>query len=164
MVGANSKDQICLNPDCPDYRKRNTGNIIKKGFNARGNQMFKCKTCGVRFPEAKGTVFYNRHLKEEQIIMICKLLVEKNGMRAIERIMEIHRDTVSDVVEDLARHASLDVYQCYNNLIRVNSALTIKTEKGEKNIERTPCMAEGITDHIWTWKELLMFKILPTIN
>ena len=36
---------------------------------------------------------------------ICKLLVEKNGVRAIERIMEIHRDTVSDVIEDLARHA-----------------------------------------------------------
>ncbi|MEA2075414.1 MAG: IS1 family transposase, partial [Euryarchaeota archaeon] len=52
----------------------------------------------------------------------------------------------------------LDVYQCYNNLIRVNSALTIKTKKDEKNIERTPCMAEGIADHIWTWKELLMFK------
>jgi len=53
----------------------------------------------------------------------------------------------------------LDVYQCYNNLIRVNSALTIETKRGEKNIERTPCMAEGITDHIWTWKELLMFKV-----
>jgi len=51
----------------------------------------------------------------------------------------------------------LDVYQCYNNLIRVNSALTIKTKKGEKNIGRTPCMAEGISDHIWTWKGLLMF-------
>jgi hypothetical protein len=58
----------------------------------------------------------------------------------------------------------LDMYQCYNNLIRVNSALTIRTKKGEKEIERTSCMAEGITDHIWTWKELLMFKILPTIN
>ncbi len=69
--------------------------------------MFKCKTCGVRFPETKGTVFYNRHLMEEQIVMICKLLVEKNGVcvRAIEHIMEIHRDTVSDVIEDLARHA-----------------------------------------------------------
>jgi hypothetical protein len=33
------------------------------------------------------------------------LLVEKNGIRAIECIMEIHRDTVSDAVEDLARHA-----------------------------------------------------------
>jgi hypothetical protein len=67
--------------------------------------MFKCKTCGVRFPETKGTVFYNRHLTGEQIVMICKLLVEKNGVRAIARIMEIHRDTVSDVIEDLARHA-----------------------------------------------------------
>ena len=53
----------------------------------------------------------------------------------------------------------LDVYQCYNNLIRTNSALIIKTDKGMKNIERTPCMAERITNHIWTWKELLMFKI-----
>ena len=105
MTGANPNDQICLNPDCPDYRKKNTGQIIKKGFNVKGNQMFKCKTCGVRFPETKGTVFYNRHLKEEQIIMVCKLLVEKNGVRAIERIMGIHRDTVSDVIEDLARHA-----------------------------------------------------------
>ena len=58
----------------------------------------------------------------------------------------------------------LDVYQCYNNLIRVNSALTIKTEKGEKNIKRTPCMAEGITKHPWSWEEFLTFKILPTIN
>ena len=53
----------------------------------------------------------------------------------------------------------LDAYPCYNNLIRVNSALTIKTKKGEKDIERTPCMAEDITDHIWTWKEFLMFKV-----
>ena len=51
--------------------------------------MFKCKTCGIRFPETKGTVFYNRHLKGEQIILICKLLVERKGIRAIERIMEI---------------------------------------------------------------------------
>jgi len=53
----------------------------------------------------------------------------------------------------------LDVYQCYNNLIRTHSALTIETPKGIKNVERTPCMAEGITEHPWTWKEFLMFKI-----
>jgi IS1 transposase len=38
----------------------------------------------------------------------------------------------------------LDVYQCYNNLIRTNSALTIETPKGIRNVERTPCMAEGM--------------------
>jgi hypothetical protein len=52
----------------------------------------------------------------------------------------------------------LDVYQCYINLIRPHSTLTMKTEEGQKNIEQTPCMAEGITDHIWTWEEFLMFK------
>lgn len=31
--------------------------------------------------------------------------MEGNGIRAIERIMEIHRDTASRIVEDLARHA-----------------------------------------------------------
>ncbi len=97
--------QVCLNVKCPNYKKRNTGHIIKKGFNEKGNQMYKCKTCGVRFPESKGTVFYNRHLSDEQIILICKLLVEKNGIRAIERIMEIHRDTISNLIEDLANHA-----------------------------------------------------------
>ena len=105
MTGADLEKQVCLNENCPNYRKKNGDHIIKKGFNAKGNQMFKCKTCGMRFPESKGTVFYNRHLTEEQIILICKLLVEKNGIRAIERIMEIHRDTVSSIIEDLALHA-----------------------------------------------------------
>jgi transposase-like protein len=86
-------------------RKKNTGHITKKGFNEKGNQMYKCKTCGVRYPESKGTVFYKRHLTEEQIILICKLMVEKNGIRAIERIMEIHRDTISNLINDLAKHA-----------------------------------------------------------
>ena len=105
MRGTELENQECLNCKCPDYRKKNTGHIIKKGFNKKRNQMYKCKTCGVRFPESKGTVFYNRHLTEEQIILICKLLVEKNGIRAIERIMDIHRDTISNLIDDLAKHA-----------------------------------------------------------
>ncbi len=105
MMGVDPKKQVCLNEKCPDFGRKDAGHITKKGFNAKGNQMFMCKTCGVRFPETKGTVFYNRHLTEEQIIMICKLLVEKNGIRAIERIMEIHRDTISRLIGDLARQA-----------------------------------------------------------
>jgi len=34
--------------------------------------------------ETKNTVFYNRKLSEDQTIIICKLLVERNGVRAIE--------------------------------------------------------------------------------
>lgn len=52
----------------------------------------------------------------------------------------------------------LDVNQCHYNFIRPHSSLTIETKKGEKNIKRTPCMAEGITDHKWSWDELLKFR------
>ncbi|MFV9677875.1 MAG: hypothetical protein ACNYVW_09535 [Methanosarcinales archaeon] len=43
--------------------------------------------------------------------------------------------------------------------VRTHSALTIKTSEGIRNIERTPCMAERITEHPWTLKAFLVFKI-----
>ena len=89
---------------------------------------------------------------------IDTVYVERYNLTLRHGISRLVRESLcfSKCKEMLDNH--LDVYQCYNNLIRVNSALTIKTKKGEKKIVRTPCMAEGITDHIWTWKELLMFK------
>jgi hypothetical protein len=50
------------------------------------------------------TVFYHRHLSEEDIILICKLLVEKNSIRAIERITGHHRDTIGNLISDIAAH------------------------------------------------------------
>jgi hypothetical protein len=44
-------------------------------------------------------------LSEEEITRVCKLLVEKNGIRSIERITGHHRDTVGRLLEDLAEHA-----------------------------------------------------------
>jgi len=53
----------------------------------------------------------------------------------------------------------LDIYQCYYNVIKPHSTLTVETIDGFKKTVRTPYMAEGITDQPWTWKELLMFKV-----
>ena len=81
------------------------------------------------------------------------LLTLRNGIsRLVRKTLSFSKST--DMFDNY-----LDMYQCYNNLTRVNSALTIETKKGEKNIERTPCMAEGITDHIWSWNELLWYKM-----
>ena len=99
------KKQFCSNPNCHDCGNRDTGNIVKYGHDKNGKQRFKCMTCGNVFVETKNTIFYNRKLPEDQIILICKLLVEKNGVRSIERITGIHRDTISGIIEDLARHA-----------------------------------------------------------
>jgi len=84
----------------------NKGNLIKYG-RYKKNQIYKCKTCYVRFVETKGTIFYNRKkLKKSKIIMICKLIVERNGIRAIERITEHHRDTISSLFTGLSTHAN----------------------------------------------------------
>jgi len=97
-LGADPKKEFCSNPKCCDYGKMGMGTIVRYGRDKNGKPRFKCKSCEGVFVETKNTIFYNRKLSEDQIIMICKLLVEKNGIRAIERIMEIHRDTVSDVI------------------------------------------------------------------
>jgi len=104
MDYTNPKGHFCSNKNCQGYNKIGAGNIIRRGRNKKGKQMLMCKTCGVRFVETKGTVFYNRHLSEEEIILICKLLVEKNSIRAIERITEHHRDTIGNLISDLATH------------------------------------------------------------
>ena len=55
--------------------------------------------------ETKGTPLYRKQLSETEIINICKHLVEKNGIRSIERITGHHRDTIGRLLEDMAEHA-----------------------------------------------------------
>ena len=53
-----------------------------------------------------GTPLYRKQLPESEIINICKHLVEKNGIRSIERITGHHRDTIGRLLEDMAEHAA----------------------------------------------------------
>ena len=57
--------------------------------------------------ETKGTPLYRKQLSEDEIINVCKHLVEKNGIRSIERITGHHRDTIGRLLEDMAEHAEL---------------------------------------------------------
>ena len=56
--------------------------------------------------ETKGTPLYRKQLSESEIINICKHLLEKNGIRSIERITGHHRDTIGGLLEDMAEHAT----------------------------------------------------------
>ncbi|MEM3845399.1 MAG: IS1 family transposase, partial [Candidatus Parvarchaeota archaeon] len=63
-----------------------------------------CNHCHKWFTETANTPLYYKHLSSEEILKICKLLVEKNGIRSIERITGHNRDTIGRVLEDLAEH------------------------------------------------------------
>jgi len=79
--------------------------ILKRGKNRAGHQQYYCNHCHTWFVETANTPLYHKHLSKEEIIQICKHLVEKNGIRSIERITGFHRDTIGHLLEGLALHA-----------------------------------------------------------
>lgn len=106
MARPRSTIQItCQNPKCEYYLKEKGKNIIKRGKNRAGHQLYMCLHCNRTFSETILTPLYHKHLSEEEIIKISKLLVEKNGIRSIERITGHHRDTIGRLLEDMAEHA-----------------------------------------------------------
>jgi len=96
---------VCQNPLCRYYLKQKGKDIIKSGKYSSGHQRYYCHRCQTYFMETKGTPLYRKHLSESEIINICKHLVEKNGIRSIERITGHHRDTIGRLLEDMAEHA-----------------------------------------------------------
>jgi hypothetical protein len=55
---------------------------------------------------------------------------------------------------------AFDLFQAWYNFIKPHKSLRLKMDSGNiKWFQRTPAMAEGITDHIWSLKELLTFRI-----
>ena len=95
----------CQNMQCRYYLKEKGKELIKYGKNRAGHQLYKCLHCDHFFTETILTPLYRKHLSEEEITRISKLLVEKNGIRSIERITGHHRDTIGRLLEDMAEHA-----------------------------------------------------------
>lgn len=100
-----SNNVTCQNPKCRFFGKERGKDIIRRGVNRPGHQLYRCLHCNHTFVETILTPLYRKHLPEKEIIGICKLLVEKNGIRSIERITGHHRDTIGNLLEDMAEHA-----------------------------------------------------------
>ena len=55
---------------------------------------------------------------------------------------------------------ALDLFQAWYNFIKPHKSLRLKIDSENKKwFQRTPAMAEGITDHVWSLKELLTFRV-----
>ncbi|MDP2797451.1 MAG: hypothetical protein Q8N94_08080 [Methanoregula sp.] len=98
-------DITCQNPKCSHYLKEDGKDIVKRGKNRAGHQQYFCNHCNKWFVETANTPLYHKHLSLSEIILICKLLVEKLGIRGIERATGHHRDTICQLLGDLAIHA-----------------------------------------------------------
>jgi NADPH-dependent curcumin reductase CurA len=68
--------------------------------------MYYCFHCKKYFVETSDTPMYRKRLSMSQVEQICRLLVEKNGIRAISRITGLNKNTVSEWLEDIAEQAA----------------------------------------------------------
>ncbi len=61
----------------------------------------------------------------------------------------------------LKRHSNaLDFFQAWYNFVKPHRSLRLEINQRNKRwMQRTPAMAEGLTDHVWTIPELLNFRI-----
>lgn len=95
---------FCWNESCPDYGKIDDGNIRRFGHTAKGTQRYQCKTCEKTFVETKGTVFYGRHHSQDTILECLAWLAERSSLAAIHRVKGIKEETVSEWLQEAAKH------------------------------------------------------------
>jgi transposase-like protein len=97
--------EVCQNESCSYFRKQTGKDIIKKGINRAGHLQLKCFHCNKYFTETKGTPLYYRKLSKRKIKAVCKEFVETRGIRSTERMVHVHRDTVTNLIDSIGEHA-----------------------------------------------------------
>lgn len=63
--------------------------------------------------------------------------------------------------KDLEIHSkAIDFFQAWYNFVKPHKSLRLELKEGNRKwMKRTPAMAEGLTDHIWSLSELLCFRV-----
>jgi len=63
--------------------------------------------------------------------------------------------------KDIKIHShAIDFFQAWYNFVKPHQTLRLEINEGRKRwSQRTPAMAEGLTDHVWSLKELLTLRV-----
>ncbi len=141
---------VCQNEKCNFYLREEGKDIVKRGKYRTGHQRYFCKHCKTFFMETKGTPLYHKHLSKDEIINICKHLVEKSGIRSIERITGHHRDTIGQLLEDLASHAEV-----------VNSILLQEVKLGQFEVDEMWTFVKKNKRKLSQEAQIQISKVMP---
>ena len=97
----------CLNSRCPDFGRRDAGNLTVTGRLGKSRQfrLLYCRTCRARFSERKGTPLYRAHLPEDKVTSILEHINEGCGVLKTARLVKVHPDTVSRYSRAAGEHA-----------------------------------------------------------
>ena len=109
----------CLNPECPDYGKRDHGNLtVPMRYGTHRRRLLRCRTCKARFSERKGTPLFDSRLPEDQVVSVLAHIVEGVGVRKTSRLVGVTRNTVVRYSVQAGAHAQ----QLHDELVAFSPA------------------------------------------
>ena len=86
--------------------------------------------------------------------------VERNNLTMRERNRRLTRKTMGFSKEKVPLIESLNLFSALYHFVKPHCGLRIEVNEADRRwMQRTPMMAAGITDHIWTVEELLTFRV-----
>jgi LacI family transcriptional regulator len=97
----------CLNPDCPDYGRRNAGQLsvgMRYGTGCQ-HRLLYCSTCRARFSERKGTPLFGARLPRDKLLAVLAHLADGCGVRQTARLVGVGKNTVNRLALLAGRHA-----------------------------------------------------------
>lgn len=94
--------------------------------------------------------------------------IERDNLTSRQSDGRLVRKTLSHSKKKHYLQRQIDLEDAIYNFVRPHQALRVKLAQpglyGRQWEERTPAMAAGLTDHIWSLEELLSYRLPPAQN
>jgi hypothetical protein len=128
-----------------------------------------------RIVGVKHRVVFGTQLAVEQVLAACgwqinTAFVERLNLSLRQRVAAIRRRGATSCKSETGLGQPLALFQAYHNFVLPHASLhqplllpeaTNGTGSARKWRPRTPGMAAGLTDHVWSLREVLMFRVPP---
>ena len=86
--------------------------------------------------------------------------VERMNLTFRNSLARFIRKTMNTSKKMKMHSRAIDFFQAWYNFVKPHKSLRILINDGKRKWkQRTPMMAEGLTDHVWTLDKLLTFKV-----
>ena len=97
----------CQNPACADHGVRGAANlsVCDRYGKLKQYRLLYCRSCKARFSERKGTPLFDSRLAPGQVETVLEHIAEGCGVRQTERLVGVHRDTVTRYSRKAGEHA-----------------------------------------------------------
>lgn len=133
-------------------------------------QVHKGRQGGRVVKVTRSIVFGQRHVVQAQAASLRRAdgskgqintaYIERDNLTLRQELRRLARKTLGFSKNRRELQYALDFIDAHDNFVKPHGALRLKAPPGGVHhwIPRTPAMAAGISNHIWTLEELLCYK------